>query len=236
MIYATLALVPPREATISAVIQSIASQVGIVSLVVCRRYERFPQENVNEQTLVQLQSIYHNLRIIWATDNGPASKLLGFMEHTTNIKEEDIVVVLDDDFIYPENTVQRLCSVPGLVTYNYWASDHDCYSSERHVVRPCVAGYLGYKFEGKHIVSLKKFILHALNDIPESKMDDDAIVTCFFRKENILPITFLAERKIVFTPTLAHEMPCALWLQENVATLRSDVCNKLAQLYLQKKT
>lgn len=112
-VYISLTTTPSRIHDIENVLESLNNQViraDKIYLSVCNKYKRKFTELGEKDIEIEL----NNVEIIKTTDYGPATKLLGILEHNEKenfLNEGDQIIVVDDDIIYTDLLVfsHKLC-------------------------------------------------------------------------------------------------------------------------------
>ena len=206
MIYITLSAIPSRQEYLMEVIDSLRNQsknADLIVLNVCKNYNRFPNEEFNTQPFENIPNLYVN----FVEDNGPSTKIMGFMEtFSSKISHDDTIIIVDDDIIYDKELVNSLCiKEMDVVTFNYFDNLTNEYvtSYNREPIYPCLPGYLGYSFKGKFAKDLYNFFKHVISEYPSVKLHDDAIVTRFMRKKQA-NISWISKIDISFTKGSSH--------------------------------
>ena len=110
MVIVSLTTTPPNMfSALSAVDRLLHSQTvppNLVVVNVCDKYNRFKSNNIS----LSLSSASDKVLVNHCVDSGPATKVLGLIESGLEIDNDDIIIVLDDDILYPSRMVEEYIS------------------------------------------------------------------------------------------------------------------------------
>ena len=204
-IYIGLSTIPSRI-TQEFFFQSIDSLLACQSypvekifVTISKTYKRFfgTQSSIPPNILKRLEK-YNKVDIIMADDYGPASKYLGPCEHRKNEIANDLLCIIDDDWIYNPNLLKHL--VLGFKLYpdiifaggdssSYFTSDYnemreDVVNFEIKKYSLNFEGFFGFCFkpsQTQDIVDYHKYMLHSVDG---SFFHDDALMRAYINYKN----------------------------------------------------
>lgn len=246
-IFTTLATIPPRQKNLKLSLESITRNqtvnVDATVLNICRSYERFPGEFVKPEDIPQDERILVN----FTEDRGPLTKMMGFIEfYEQNMisKEDQVLVIHDDDLIYKNTLIESLTSpiMKGdhdAVTHLYGEGLNlypDRLSIDDSLVRsnsvyPTLPGYLGISLRINESVirDLRKYIETILEEVPEAVYHDDAVISSYLRNRG-KRILWLNERNVVKQREDLSDEKCSLSGRKDELQFRDEVSYKIMQM------
>lgn len=251
-IFTSVSAIPPRQENMRISLESIIQNQTVLPnttvLNICNNYHRFPMEKIEPKN-IPLE--YKNLSVNFVEDNGPLTKILGFLDfYDANLSsgEDDILIIHDDDIIYKEFLLESLTSPikfgeKDAVTHLYgrglkiYSDDIDDDSVEGNFVYPCLPGYLGISFKINKKISqdLREYIEEIVSEIPESKYHDDAIISSYLRTRKNRILWIRKENIIDVREDLAED-ESSLSKRENEEQKRNEICYKILKFIESKKT
>lgn len=245
-IFTSVSTIPPRQKNLKVSLESIVKDQTVLPdmtiLNVCPYYHRFPTQTIDVKNI---PSDIKNLVVNNTSDNGPLTKILGFLdfyEKTLSSQEDDILIIHDDDIVYEKFLVERLISpiVSGqndATTHLYgeglamYSTDMEDTNLKSNFVYPCLPGYLGicFKINQKIVEDFKTYIKKIVKEIPDSKYHDDAIITSYLRSRNNRIHWYKRENVVEERPDLRGDLN-ALCLRENEHKNRDEISYKILDL------
>lgn len=110
-LYVSLTTIPSRLSTIKTSILSIVNQtvrVDKIFLNIPRKYDRFPEQMVDDNKLTELSDTFGDVLQInrLEEDCGPGTKLLGVPVDVYN--EDGFLILVDDDMEYKSDGIEHL--------------------------------------------------------------------------------------------------------------------------------
>jgi GR25 family glycosyltransferase involved in LPS biosynthesis len=212
------------------VIEHLHSQIFKPKYIVihlCKEYNRqFTYDESEVQRQIQrITERFDNVRINYSKDYGPITKILGFadMEKPMDICEEDIVIVVDDDWMYsPHLTYYHALSYQlyqaqcvyidqkNIVDWNQYRAENIEYIIKDQY-QGAVFGWLSFSIKYKCIPLLKSFYEKVLSEDVNIMKHDDLIMTLFYK----VYCLYACELSIVFNIPKVTEMDHIMALRED---------------------
>lgn len=205
-LYISLTTIPPRlvddefENVIKALcFQEIKAKKIIIHL--CKCYKREFNINVDsnhiQKKIYYLTKKYPSIVFNLTDDYGPITKILGL--HNSNIKmnDNDIVIVVDDDWIMNSTMTFYYCLSYQLYNCDCIFIDEKNVLDQKNMVylsndgvvydnyHSYVYGWLSFSFKYKHIKKLYDFYYKYIDLDMDLWKHDDLILTLFYQKENL---------------------------------------------------
>jgi len=120
VIIVSLTTIPPNMFALSLQIDKLLDEQitkpDLIIINVAKEYARFEREAL----FLNLKSTHEKVLINFCTDSGPATKLVGLFESGVDIKDDDTIIIIDDDVDYPE----ELCR-DYVETFDIIKNEHD---------------------------------------------------------------------------------------------------------------
>lgn len=244
-IFTSVSTIPPRQENLRVSLESIAKNQTVLPdmtiLNVCSHYHRFPTQTID---IKNIPSDMKNLVVNTTTDDGPLTKILGFLDfYAKNISSEkdDILIIHDDDLIYEKSLIERLTSPiihdeKDVTTHLYdkglkmYSTDMEDDVVKSNFVYPCFPGYLGicFKINQKIVKDFKAYIQKIVEKIPESKYHDDAIITSYLRSRNNRILWYKMDNIVQERPDLKEDTN-SLCSRDNEQKNRDEISYKILE-------
>lgn len=211
--YISLTTVPGRfyEDEFIEVLKSLTYQTikaDRIFLSLCQNYpvnliKLKPSQSSNRNTRInQIKSMFNNVQIIEPLDYGPATKILGLLEHNERenfLSDNDLIIVVDDDMIYSKDLVESHlncyqlynCDVVGVDQYTMIRSwnPYTFNSSEMFYLgdyKGFLYGWLSFAITFRALVpsdnyrqSIQQFYRDTIKQFPDIYYHDDLLFTLF---------------------------------------------------------
>lgn len=244
-IFTSVSTIPPRQENLKISLESITRDQTILPdmtiLNVCSYYHRFPSQVIDAKNI---QSDIKNLVVNNTVDNGPLTKILGFLDfYEKNLysEKDDILIIHDDDLIYEKSLVERLTSPIMLgnkdVTTHLYGEGLKMYSTDMeddlvksNFAYPCFPGYLGicFRINEKIVKDFKAYIQKIVEEMPESKYHDDAIITSYLRTRNNRILWYKRDNVVRERPDLKEDAN-SLCSRHNEQKNRDEISYKILE-------
>lgn len=104
----SLTTTPHRIRLLEDVMSCLAAQNAPIRQIFVNIPHVFKRDNLT-YTIPDWLDVYPNVTILRTEDYGPATKLLGTLKHAP-LKDDTIIITVDDDTCYPENMALRLAA------------------------------------------------------------------------------------------------------------------------------
>ncbi len=116
MVIVSLTTTPPKMFGLSSTIDSLFSnqkvKPDLIVVNVCHSYSRFNSKNLS----LSLKSNSEKVIVNPCVDSGPATKILGLLESSAvDISDDDVVVMIDDDYLYPSSMIEEYLDAFSLI-------------------------------------------------------------------------------------------------------------------------
>jgi GR25 family glycosyltransferase involved in LPS biosynthesis len=185
------------------IIDSIYNQIikpKYIIINLCHKYKRnFEYDNnLFQNKISQLKNKYNNLIINFSEDYGPITKILGLLNLSHVINENDKIIVIDDDWIiknnmsyYYELTYELYNCECVFIDERYLINwDNNMELLESNVIlydnyQNFVYGWLSFSFKYKYVERLYDFYKSILFIDNEIIKHDDLILTLFYKLNKI---------------------------------------------------
>lgn len=200
--YISLTTIPPRLCTEIFLenIKYLSKQKLNCKIIlnICYKYNRHFEfnEDVYNSNITYISDNFTNVIINYSEDYGPITKALGVL-NCDFIKNDDIVIILDDDWNYNKDLVLYYN-----LAYQLYQSDGVAIAEEKilswvdqkfhhnheffydNYINP-IYGWLSFSFKFKYIKKLKEFYDEIIKVNNKVKYHDDIILTIFYIKYNL---------------------------------------------------
>ena len=199
-----------------------------------KKYKRF-KNNITNETINKLKSIKKVEIINIENDLGPASKYLGPLMNGY-IKDEDILIIIDDDRIYNENLIKNLiCSVFSFSEYQFYSglwsyffdknytklkndyleiSINEEKNNNNFTFGNGLGGFFGFALKLKNKQEFIDYNLRILNLIEKSFYHDEGIILGYLKYK---------EESIIYVKHIG----CIYYKDESVDALcKSGLCDR----------
>lgn len=184
-----------------------------IFLIICDNYIRnfsITQSKIIETTRINyIKDNMPLIEIIKTKDYGPATKLLGLLEHNQKnnfLIETDQIIVVDDDMIYSNNLVMShvkcyqlyncdICAVNEKSMIKNWTpytfNNYDIFYEDNYI--GFLYGWLSFSITFRATQNLMNFYINLIEKYPDVIYDDDLIFTLYMYQNKL----YVVENKFI---------------------------------------
>ena len=250
-IYISLSTIPPRFVSNEYIIMldSLFNQIvkpKEIIINICKIYRRNFNIEIKhiEQKMIEYKNKYNNIYFNYTEDYGPITKVLGLHKIENKFNDQDIIIILDDDwemdnkltFFYklcyqlydsdcvfiPENKLINWQNTKNIIDLKYLYSDN---------YQDMVFGWLSFSFKYKYLMNLYNFYNQIIKLDDYIFYHDDLILSIYYKYYKLYAISM----NVVFNKNINSRLSLsnlnALHLEKNAQNLRQSCETKILNYY-----
>jgi len=214
-----------------------------IIIILCNEYNRkIDYEEIKvKQRIELLKNKYDNVLIHYSKDYGPITKILGLIDLESKIEENDIIITVDDDWLFHKTMTYYYLLIHQLYQpqcvfidqrnilewTNYSFVDKKSIFQDKY--QGSVFGWLSFSMEYKQLPLLKSFYETVIKQDINILKHDDLIITLFYKTYKL----YACEISIIFNIPKETEMDKIMALRDEGDTywFRRNLENTFYKLY-----